>query len=153
MRLTCIYTVESASETERAVGRLIGSLCAITAKDEEAESAMLASWISQVCRSLFPGIDYSLSALNLDDMPRTIQIAKTSFVTILHAISRAKAQTQNVGYLKMNQHLALILAFLWDCSTKYLAVYSVDVVEFLKAFGKACIVYLPSKYLYLLHYP
>ena len=28
---------------------MLGSLCAITSKDDDAESAMLASWISQVC--------------------------------------------------------------------------------------------------------
>lgn len=40
--------VGTGGETEQAVGRLVGSLCAITARDEDAESAMLASWISQV---------------------------------------------------------------------------------------------------------
>ena len=30
------------------MGRLLGSLCAITARDDDAQSAMLASWISQV---------------------------------------------------------------------------------------------------------
>jgi len=38
----------TGGETEQAVGRLIGSLCAVTARDEDAQSAMLASWISQV---------------------------------------------------------------------------------------------------------
>ena len=38
----------AASETEQAVGRLVGALCAVTARDEDAQSAMLASWISQV---------------------------------------------------------------------------------------------------------
>ena len=37
-----------ASDLEQAVGRVLGSLCAITSRDEDAESAMLASWISQV---------------------------------------------------------------------------------------------------------
>ena len=41
-----------ASGTEQAVGRVLGSLCAITARDEDAQSAMLASWISQVRGSL-----------------------------------------------------------------------------------------------------
>ncbi|CAL8463910.1 g3445 [Coccomyxa elongata] len=36
-----------ASGMEQAVGRLLGSLCAITARDDDAQSAMLASWISQ----------------------------------------------------------------------------------------------------------
>ena len=38
----------TGGETEQAVGRLVGSLCAITAQDGDAQSAMLASWISQV---------------------------------------------------------------------------------------------------------
>ena len=33
---------------EQAVGRLVGALCVVTGKDEDAESAMLASWVSQV---------------------------------------------------------------------------------------------------------
>ena len=37
-----------ASAIEQAVGRLVGSLCVVTGKDEDAESAMLASWVSQV---------------------------------------------------------------------------------------------------------
>lgn len=32
---------------QAAMGRVVGSLCVVTAKDEDAESAMLASWISQ----------------------------------------------------------------------------------------------------------
>lgn len=38
----------TGGETEQAVGRLLGSMCAITARDEDAQSAMVASWISQV---------------------------------------------------------------------------------------------------------
>ncbi|KAH7281380.1 hypothetical protein KP509_36G044100 [Ceratopteris richardii] len=36
-----------ASDTEQAVGRVIGSLCVVSAKEGDAESAMLASWVSQ----------------------------------------------------------------------------------------------------------
>eukprot|EP00252_Welwitschia_mirabilis_P022467 TRINITY_DN6080_c0_g1_i1.p1 TRINITY_DN6080_c0_g1~~TRINITY_DN6080_c0_g1_i1.p1 ORF type:complete len:707 (+),score=123.29 TRINITY_DN6080_c0_g1_i1:175-2295(+) len=36
-----------ASNVEQAVGRVIGSLCVVTATDGDAESAMLASWVSQ----------------------------------------------------------------------------------------------------------
>ena len=46
------YHAEKATETEQAVGRILGALCAITAKDDDAESAMLASWISQVLITL-----------------------------------------------------------------------------------------------------
>ena len=37
-----------ASGVEQAVGRLVGSMCVVTGRDEDAESAMLASWVSQV---------------------------------------------------------------------------------------------------------
>lgn len=33
--------------TEQAVGRVVGSLCVVTAKREEVSSAMLASWVAQ----------------------------------------------------------------------------------------------------------
>jgi hypothetical protein len=36
-----------ASGSQLAMGRVVGSLCVVTAKDEDASSAMLASWISQ----------------------------------------------------------------------------------------------------------
>lgn len=37
-----------ASAIEQAVGRLVGALCVVTGRDDDAESAMLASWVSQV---------------------------------------------------------------------------------------------------------
>eukprot|EP00897_Mesotaenium_endlicherianum_P006389 jgi/Mesen1/5779/ME000293S04930 len=37
----------STSSVEQAVGRVVGSLCVVTAKSGDAESAMLASWVSQ----------------------------------------------------------------------------------------------------------
>ena len=40
------YTGTNA--VQQAVGRIVGALCVVTGKDEDAESAMLASWISQV---------------------------------------------------------------------------------------------------------
>ena len=39
-----------ASGQALALGRVVGSLCVLTAKDGDAESAMLASWVSQVCK-------------------------------------------------------------------------------------------------------
>lgn len=36
-----------ATSTEQAVGRVIGSLCVFTAKQDDVSSAMLASWVSQ----------------------------------------------------------------------------------------------------------
>eukprot|EP01024_Parvocaulis_polyphysoides_P004206 TRINITY_DN11065_c0_g1_i6.p1 TRINITY_DN11065_c0_g1~~TRINITY_DN11065_c0_g1_i6.p1 ORF type:complete len:321 (-),score=50.35 TRINITY_DN11065_c0_g1_i6:340-1302(-) len=36
-----------ASGLEKAMGRVVGSLCVLSVKDEDADSAMLASWVSQ----------------------------------------------------------------------------------------------------------
>ena len=41
-----VGTSETA-RTEQALGRIIGSLCVVTTKQEELASAMLASWVSQ----------------------------------------------------------------------------------------------------------
>ena len=37
----------AVSYTAAAVGRIVGSLCAVTTKSEDTQSAMLASWVSQ----------------------------------------------------------------------------------------------------------
>ena len=37
----------AASAVEKAIGRLVGSMCIVTAKQEEVSSAMLASWVAQ----------------------------------------------------------------------------------------------------------
>jgi flavin reductase (DIM6/NTAB) family NADH-FMN oxidoreductase RutF len=36
-----------SNAVQQAVGRIVGALCVVTGKDEDAESSMLASWISQ----------------------------------------------------------------------------------------------------------
>jgi flavin reductase (DIM6/NTAB) family NADH-FMN oxidoreductase RutF len=41
------YTTKPATNVEQAVGRVIGSLCVVTAKQEDVASAMLADWVSQ----------------------------------------------------------------------------------------------------------
>lgn len=38
---------QPATTVEQAVGRLVGSLCVVTAKQGDVQSAMLASWVSQ----------------------------------------------------------------------------------------------------------
>lgn len=43
----CAYA-GGASGLEQSVGRLVGALCVVSGKDDDAESAMLASWVSQV---------------------------------------------------------------------------------------------------------
>ena len=40
-------TLASGSNIEQAVGRIVGSLCVVTVKQEEISSAMLASWVAQ----------------------------------------------------------------------------------------------------------
>jgi flavin reductase (DIM6/NTAB) family NADH-FMN oxidoreductase RutF len=38
----------TASGPQLAMGRVVGSLCVITAKDEDYATGMIASWVSQV---------------------------------------------------------------------------------------------------------
>ena len=45
-----MLSADVASSLEQAMGRVLGSLCVLSSKDEDAESGMLASWISQVKR-------------------------------------------------------------------------------------------------------
>ncbi|MEM6252344.1 MAG: diflavin flavoprotein [Cyanobacteria bacterium P01_D01_bin.156] len=49
-----------ASDVEKAVGRLVGSLCVVTAKQGEVASAMLASWVAQATFSP-PGFTVSVA--------------------------------------------------------------------------------------------
>ena len=56
---------ETASGEAQALGRVVGSLCVLTAKDGDAQGAMLASWVSQVGGGgawLVDGLDGSLPA-------------------------------------------------------------------------------------------
>jgi hypothetical protein len=39
----------AASGAQLAMGRVVGSLAVVTARDEDATTALLASWITQVC--------------------------------------------------------------------------------------------------------
>lgn len=38
----------AASGAQLAMGRVVGSICVVTARDEEAVSALIATWVSQV---------------------------------------------------------------------------------------------------------
>lgn len=49
-----------AARTEQAVGRILGSLCVMTTKKGDAESAMLASWVSQATFSP-PGLTVAVA--------------------------------------------------------------------------------------------
>ena len=51
---------QPATSLEQAVGRLVGSLCIVTAKQENVSSAMLASWVSQATFSP-PGFTVSVA--------------------------------------------------------------------------------------------
>lgn len=44
---TKLSVAEAAPPAALALGRVVGSLCVLTARDNDAQSAMLASWVSQ----------------------------------------------------------------------------------------------------------
>lgn len=82
-----------AARTEQAVGRLIGSLCIVTAKQGELKSAMLADWVSQATFTP-PGL--------------TIAVAKDRAVESL--IQRGDKFVLNI--LSEGKHLGLMKHFL-----------------------------------------
>jgi len=69
---TCLMA-GGASGVEQAVGRLVGSLCVVTGRDEDAESAMLASWVSQV-RCIMTIVHTILTVLPLAPMSTKAEI-------------------------------------------------------------------------------
>lgn len=46
-KLKTTSATSETARTEQALGRLVGSLCVVTTKQEEVSGAMLASWVSQ----------------------------------------------------------------------------------------------------------
>lgn len=54
-----ISTARTATGPAQAVGRIVGTLCVISGKDGDAESGMLASWVSQASFNP-PGITISV---------------------------------------------------------------------------------------------
>ena len=42
-----VAVAESTSGKAQALGRVVGTLCVLTARDGDARSGMLASWVSQ----------------------------------------------------------------------------------------------------------
>lgn len=48
-----VTQARTASDAAQAIGRLVGTLCIVSGKDGDAESGMLASWISQVSQQYF----------------------------------------------------------------------------------------------------
>ena len=51
----CIHAAKAvaANSSQLAMGRVVGSLSVLTARDEDATAAMLASWVSQVRTEIF----------------------------------------------------------------------------------------------------
>lgn len=85
-------TSESA-RTEQALGRIVGSLCIVTTKQEELTGAMLASWVSQATFNP-PGL--------------TIAVAKERAIeSLLHTGSKFV-----LNILQEGQHLGLMKHFL-----------------------------------------
>ncbi|MEH2395412.1 MAG: diflavin flavoprotein [Nostoc sp.] len=84
---------QPATSVEQAVGRIVGSLCVLTAKEGDRSSAMLASWVSQASFSP-PGL--------------TIAVAKERAVeTLTHSGNKFV-----LNILKEGNHLGLMKHFL-----------------------------------------
>ncbi|MCC5630420.1 diflavin flavoprotein [Nostoc sphaeroides CHAB 2801] len=84
---------QPATNVEQAVGRIVGSLCVLTAKEGDRSSAMLASWVSQASFSP-PGL--------------TIAVAKERAVeTLTHTGNKFV-----LNILKEGNHLGLMKHFL-----------------------------------------
>ncbi|MEH2251453.1 diflavin flavoprotein [Nostoc sp.] len=84
---------QPATSVEQAVGRIVGSLCVLTAKEGDRSSAMLASWVSQASFSP-PGL--------------TIAVAKERAVeTLTHTGNKFI-----LNILKEGNHLGLMKHFL-----------------------------------------
>ncbi|MEH1943483.1 MAG: diflavin flavoprotein [Nostoc sp.] len=84
---------QPATSVEQAVGRIVGSLCVLTAKEGDRSSAMLASWVSQASFSP-PGL--------------TIAVAKDRAVeTLTHTGNKFV-----LNILKEGNHLGLMKHFL-----------------------------------------
>ncbi|HIK04261.1 MAG TPA: diflavin flavoprotein [Trichormus sp. M33_DOE_039] len=84
---------QPATNVEQAVGRIVGSLCVVTAKQGEVSSAMLASWVAQASFNP-PGL--------------TIAVAKDRAVeTLTHSGNKFV-----LNVLKEGNHLGLMKHFL-----------------------------------------
>ncbi|MEH2354479.1 diflavin flavoprotein [Nostoc sp.] len=84
---------QPATNVEQAVGRIVGSLCVLTAKEGDRSSAMLASWVSQASFNP-PGL--------------TIAVAKDRAVeTLTHTGNKFV-----LNILKEGNHLGLMKHFL-----------------------------------------
>ncbi|MDJ0696031.1 diflavin flavoprotein [Mastigocoleus sp. MO_188.B34] len=85
--------IQPASNLEQAVGRVVGSLCVVTAKQGEMSGAMLASWVSQASFTP-PGL--------------TVAVAKDRAVeTLMHS-----GNSFVLNVLQEGNHLGLMKHFL-----------------------------------------
>ncbi|MHC5594580.1 MAG: flavin reductase family protein, partial [Nostoc sp.] len=82
-----------ATSVEQAVGRIVGSLCVLTAKEGERSSAMLASWVAQASFNP-PGLTIAVSK---DRAVETLTHTGNKFV---------------LNILKEGNHLGLMKHFL-----------------------------------------
>lgn len=81
---------QPATNVEQAVGRIVGSLCVVTAKEGDISSAMLASWVSQASFNP-PGL--------------TIAVAKDrALETLMHSgnqfVLNILPEGQHIGFMK-----------------------------------------------------
>ncbi|ELS03496.1 putative flavoprotein [Xenococcus sp. PCC 7305] len=81
------------ARTEQALGRLVGSLCVVTTKQEELKGAMLASWVSQATFTP-PGI--------------TVAVAKERAIESLLHIGSGFV----LNILQQGEHIGLMKQFL-----------------------------------------
>jgi flavorubredoxin/flavin reductase (DIM6/NTAB) family NADH-FMN oxidoreductase RutF len=86
-------TSQPATNVEQAVGRIVGSLCVVTAKQGDISSAMLASWVAQASFNP-PGL--------------TIAVAKDRAVETLTHVGNKFV----LNVLKEGNHLGLMKHFL-----------------------------------------
>jgi flavorubredoxin/flavin reductase (DIM6/NTAB) family NADH-FMN oxidoreductase RutF len=84
---------QPATTVEQAVGRIIGSLCVVTAKQGDISSAMLASWVSQASFNP-PGLTIAIAK---DRAVESLMYSGSSFV---------------LNILKEGNHIGLMKQFL-----------------------------------------
>jgi flavorubredoxin/flavin reductase (DIM6/NTAB) family NADH-FMN oxidoreductase RutF len=84
---------QPATTVEQAVGRIIGSLCVVTAKQGDISSAMLASWVSQASFNP-PGLTIAIAK---DRAVESLMYSGNSFV---------------LNILKEGNHISLMKQFL-----------------------------------------
>jgi hypothetical protein len=78
LRIFILY-MEVGGMLMQAVGRVVGSLCVLSARVGDAESAMLASWVSQAS-FVPPGLTIAVSPALRD----LIQLCKTPLYPEIH---------------------------------------------------------------------